>query len=182
MRYWTLFTATTLLASSMASHAEEGGRLSGSAGKHPSLLIPPAIQAEHKELHEKLRELTCMRGRTGNAAIEVEKLLEPHFVKEEQLALPPLGLLADLSSGQMPPDSAAIIRMTDHLKREMPQMLAEHKKVVAALQQLQEAANAEDNPQGVQFAKALAAHAALEEQVLYPSALLVGRYLNEKSK
>ncbi len=182
MQYSKLFAAMILLASSVASQSEDSGGTHGAASQSPGSRIPSAIQAEHAELHEKLRELTRSGGKTGNAANDVEKLLKPHFVKEEQLALPPLGLLADLSNGRMPGDSTAMIRMTDQLKREMPQMLAEHKKVVAALQRLQEAAEAEGKPQGVQFAKALAAHAVLEEQVLYPSALLVGKYLNEKRK
>jgi hypothetical protein len=182
MRMFEWFIGVTLLAFSVVSHAEDGSRSHGGSDKNANSSIPPAIQAEHKELHEKLRAVTKLGGRTGSAANDVEKLLKPHFVKEEQLALPPLGLLTDLSAGRMPRDGTAMIRITDDLKREMLQMLAEHKQVVAALQRLQEAAQAESKPDGVAFAKTLTAHATLEEHVFYPSALLVGRYLSEKKK
>lgn len=177
-----LLPVAMLLAFSMVIQAQEGGRPPGDSGKDASSPIPPAIQAEHKELHEKLRAVAQLGGSTSSAATEVEKLLEPHFVKEERLALPPLGLLSDLSAGRMPRDSAAMIRLTDDLRREMPQMLAEHKQVVAALLRLEKAALSENKPEGAAFAKALTSHAALEEQALYPSALLVGRYLSEKKK
>ncbi len=160
----------------------EGGDLSSGGGAATEVRIPSSIAVEHEDLHEQLRHLVGLGGQTGSAARDIEKLLHPHFVKEEQFALPPLRALADLAAGRMPPDAAAIARLAEQLNREMPRMLEEHKAVVAALRRLQDAAQAEGRQEGVQFAKALAAHATLEEQVLYPSALLVGRYLKEKAK
>ncbi|HEU4850808.1 MAG TPA: hypothetical protein VFT37_01485 [Telluria sp.] len=63
------------------------------AGAYPS--IPSSIQSEHKELHARLAKTISAGGRTGAAAKEVERLLAPHFRKEEQYAMPPLGLLPD---------------------------------------------------------------------------------------
>jgi hypothetical protein len=45
------------------------------------------------------------------------------------------------------------------------------------LKALTEAAATENKPEGVQFASMLAAHAEMEEQVTYPTALLIGRYV-----
>ncbi len=182
MTAWKLCTQMTLLLVSMAVHAEGGG--AGRHGNHKDAtsLIPPAIAAEHRDLHDKLREVIRSGGKTGRAADAVEKLLKPHFVKEEQYALPPLGQLSAIAAGQLPAESAVIIRMTDTLRAELPQMLAEHRQVVAALGQLRQAAEAEGNREGIQFAEALAAHAAQEEQVLYPAALLVGAYLKQAQR
>lgn len=182
MRYAKFLNGIKLLAASFFAQAEGAGEPHREPTSTVVSFIPPAIQAEHQELHERLRQLTSAGGTTGSAAMTVEKLLAPHFVKEEQLALPPLGLLSDLAAGRSPHNSAAIIRMTNALKQAMPRMLEEHKQVAAALQRLQTAAETERNPEAIAFAKALAAHAALEEQVLYPSALLVGKYLSEKKK
>lgn len=53
-------------------------------------------------------------------------------------------------------------------------MLQEHKAVVAALNNLVAAAEAENKPEHVEFAKKLMLHAQTEEEVLYPAAILVG--------
>jgi hypothetical protein len=56
-------------------------------------------------------------------------------------------------------------------------MLAEHKDIVAALETLVEAAAAESKPDQAHFAEELMAHARMEEEVSYPTALLIGRYV-----
>lgn len=143
----------------------------------PGPAIPSSIQAEHAELHADLAKAVRAGGRTGAAAKEVEKLLAPHFKKEEAYALPPLALLPSIVAGKRPDDPASIIRMTDRLKAEMPQMLREHKEISAAAARLRKAAQEERNAEAAEFADGLLAHAMQEEQVLYPSAILVGEFL-----
>ncbi|HEY0491319.1 MAG TPA: hemerythrin domain-containing protein [Telluria sp.] len=142
--------------------------------------IPSSIQAEHKELHLRLSRAIAAGGQTGAAAKEVEKLLAPHFGKEEQYAMPPLGHLAAVADGKVPADKAGIINMSDRLKQDMPEMLREHSAIAAAVQRLRKAALEERKPEAAQFADALTAHAREEEQILYPSAILVGEYLKLK--
>lgn len=139
--------------------------------------IPPSLKAEHEELHAELARATRAGGRSGEAANAVAKLMHPHFVKEEEYALPPLGLLTALSRGQIESGMAEVIKMTDKLEAELPHMLAEHKDIVAALETLVEAAKAENKLDYVRFAEKLMAHARTEEEVSYPTALLIGRYL-----
>lgn len=141
--------------------------------------IPRSLKAEHEELHSELRRATNAGGRTGDAAKAVAKLMHPHFVKEEEYALPPLGLLTALSQGEIAADMAEVLTMTDKLEAELPHMLAEHKEIVAALQHLVEVANAENRPEYIHFAEKLMAHARTEEEVSYPTAILIGRYLKK---
>jgi hypothetical protein len=143
----------------------------------PAPAIPSSIQSEHKQLHAELSQAMRAGGRTGAAAKEVERLMAPHFSKEEQYALPPLALLSDLAAGKQPPDAAGIVRMTDRLKKEMPQMLREHQEISAAAQRLRKAAQEERKHDAADFADGLLAHALQEEQILYPSAILIGEYL-----
>ena len=58
--------------------------------------IPQSLKSEHEALHSMLVRATKASGATGEAAKAVAAVLHPHFVKEEQFALPPLGLLAPL--------------------------------------------------------------------------------------
>ncbi|HEY7653480.1 MAG TPA: hemerythrin domain-containing protein [Methylomirabilota bacterium] len=130
--------------------------------------------AEHEALHAELVKLTLRRGKVGEAARTVATLLHPHFVKEEEFALPPLGLLTEIAEGRVKPEMKDVLPMTDKLRAELPQMLAEHKMVVGALRRLAAAAKLEKKPEAARFAEALRLHAQSEEQILYPAALLVG--------
>lgn len=147
-----------------------------------ALTIPTSIEIEHQHLHGRLATAMRAGGQTGAIAKEVEELLAPHFSKEEQYALPPLGLLSMLAAGNMPEDATRVIQMTERLKMEMREMLQEHKKIANAVQRLRNAALDERKPEAAQFADALLAHAIQEEQILYPSAILVGEYLKLKRR
>jgi hypothetical protein len=144
------------------------------------LTVPQAMKAEHDDLHAELEKAMKASGRVGDAAKVVARLLHPHFVKEEEFALPPLGLLVALSQGKIEPEMADVLAMADKLEAELPRMLAEHKDLVAALENLIEAAMAENKPEQVHLAQKLVLHAHTEEQVSYPTAILIGRYLKLK--
>jgi hypothetical protein len=139
--------------------------------------VPEALNAEHTELHAELAAATKAGGRVAEAANEVARRLPPHFEREEEFALPPLGLLTTLAKGAVEPAMADVLALTDKLKAELPGMLAEHEEIVAALGDLEAAARAEKKQKYARFAKKLIQHARTEEQVLYPAALLVGRYV-----
>jgi hypothetical protein len=139
--------------------------------------IPASLKAEHDQLHAELAKATGETGALGEAARDVARLLHPHFVKEEQYALPPLGLLSRLAWGTVTPDMRSILAVTLRLKAELPAMLVEHKQIVAALQRFRARAHEAGRAEYERFADALMLHAQNEEQVLYPAAILVGEYL-----
>ena len=142
----------------------------------PKIEIPQSIQAEHEAIHSELVEATKAPGRTGAAAKALAEVLHPHFVREEEIALPPLGLLALLAAGTRLSDAqeSEALAMTGSLRRELPQMLDEHKRIRAAVEGLRRAASEEGVPRYQQLADQLALHAQTEEEVLYPAAVLVG--------
>ena len=141
---------------------------------------PHALKVEHEELHSILRRATEESGELGAAATAVAELMHPHFLKEEEYALPPLGLLGDLSRGVVTPDMKGVLLLTDKLKADLGQMLTEHKSIVAALEKLSAAAEAVGRSEYVEFTQALTLHAQTEEEVTYPTAILVGEYVRLK--
>lgn len=145
-----------------------------------ALTVPQSLKKEHEELHAELVAATKAGGRIGAAATAVAQVLHPHFMKEEEYALPPLGVLTILADDRLPADISAIIAMTDRLKKELNLMLHEHKAVIAALNKLIEAAEKERKSQYVHFAEKLKLHAQMEEEVLYPAAIVIGEYLKKK--
>ena len=136
--------------------------------------IPMSMRAEHREIHESLERATKLPGRVGAAARELAAVLHPHFVREEQIALRPLALLAPLSRGEATPAMRAVLPMTDSLRAELPRMLEEHAAIRAATTRMGEVARAEGNAEVARLAEKLALHARSEEEVFYPAALLVG--------
>ena len=145
-----------------------------------SVKVPEALKVEHHDLHDELSRLTKLPGRVGQAARAVATLLHPHFVKEEQYALPPLGLLREVAQGVVIKEMRGVLVLTERLKAELPMMLAEHKLVVDALDELIRAAAAEKQPAAARFAEKLRLHAETEENVLYPAAILLGEYVRAR--
>jgi hemerythrin-like domain-containing protein len=142
--------------------------------------VPQPLQHEHEALHERLRQATQAGGEVGEAATTLARLMHPHFIKEDQIALPPLSLLAALARGEWNAEMAEVLTLTEQLEAELPQMLAEHQTIVAALNKLREAAARADRGEIVAFAEALVEHARTEEEVMYPAAVLVGQVVRQR--
>jgi len=68
-------------------------------------MIPEAMAEEHEELHAELRKAIKIPGSVGKAARQAAEVLHPHFERENELALPVIGItkeLAEANSPQMP--------------------------------------------------------------------------------
>jgi hypothetical protein len=132
------------------------------------------MRTEHAEIHNELVRATQAPGRVGRAARALAAVLHPHFEREEQIALPPLGLLAPLARGEFTPEMREVLPLTDSLRAELPRMLEEHKAIHAATLKLGEAARASGNASAARLAEGLRLHAQSEEELFYPAAVLVG--------
>ena len=137
--------------------------------------IPSSIREEHTELLAMLTAAGAERGPVGEAARDLGAVLLPHFEREEQIALPPLGLLAALAAGETPRGANDVLALTDSLKAEWPRMMEEHRQIGAAVAQLGAAARAEGLWEKYEpLVDMLTRHARMEEEVLYPAAVLAG--------
>ncbi len=145
------------------------------------LQIPNALQVEHQAIHDELVRATKAPGEVGVAARELADVLHAHFVREEEIALPPLGLLAALARGEFTPEMRAVLPMTDALRAELPRMLQEHEAVHAATHRLGEVAREAGDTAAQKLAVALTLHAQSEEEVFYPAALLVGEVVRARA-
>lgn len=142
-----------------------------------STAIPHTVLVEHDTLHADLERATKLAGRLGEMARVVARVLQAHFEKEEQLALPPLGLLTMLVEGHLPADAASIVRRTDRLRTELPRMLEEHRDIVKAVDRMIDVALAQNRFEIADFGERLKHHTLSEEEVLYPTAILVGEFI-----
>ncbi|HET9949626.1 MAG TPA: hemerythrin domain-containing protein [Longimicrobiales bacterium] len=144
------------------------------------LRVPESIRMEHEKIHGRLVEATRRPGRVGEAARALAEVLHPHFVREEEIALLPLALLAPLAAGESGPEMREVLPLTDALRSELPRMLEEHEAVAAAARRLARVAREEGDASAEALAEALQLHARAEEEVLYPAALLVGEVVRAR--
>ena len=144
------------------------------------LAMPESLKAEHEELRADLEQAIRIGGRIGEAARALESVLQPHFRREDENVFLGLGLLQSVAQGKVTPGMHEIVVMTDRLKLELPEMLAEHDQIRKALERLGQEATKEGRPQVAYFAARLLRHARLEEEVLYPSATVLGEYLKSR--
>lgn len=145
-----------------------------------ALHIPESVRAEHDAIHTALKNATNEHGQVGAAARNLAKVLHPHFVREEEIALPPLGVLSALVDGTPIDHEADVLRMTDALRVELPRMLEEHARIRQAVDALRLAARGERKPEYERLADELALHAQSEEDVFYPAAVLVGEVIRAR--
>jgi hemerythrin HHE cation binding domain-containing protein len=108
--------------------------------------------------------------------------MKPHIDKEETFALPPLGILHQLVRGIHSPEDEAAVIMAWRLREDLDNMVAEHRVIGAALEELLAAAKAEQRVEYAELARKVLHHIRMEEQVLYPATILVGDYLRGKRR
>jgi hypothetical protein len=140
--------------------------------------IPDSLKEEHTHLHEVLERVTQEGGALGEAGRVVMEVLHPHFLREEEFAIPPLVMLT-LWGDYPVEDVGEIIAMTELLGEEVPGMLEEHATIARTRAVLADRAMEAGKGEYVEFAHDLMHHTKLEEEIMYPASLLVGAYLRQ---
>jgi ActR/RegA family two-component response regulator len=140
-----------------------------------SFEIPKSLQRERKQLHDELSRIAAERGSVGDAAQQVEQMLQAHGAHEEAFALPPLGLLPLLACGLAWSEMAPAVTMAARLKSSLPSMLEDHEAIVAALRAFERTAERAGRTELAPLARRLIEHAEMEAEVLYPASIVAGK-------
>jgi hypothetical protein len=135
---------------------------------------PLPLQAEHEGLRTRLAAAALEAGAVGEAAREVARLVQAHFQREEEFALRPLGILTQVSQGEITRGMAEVLPLTRKLKAELTHLLADHARIASALDHLRATAHVSGKTDYDDLAQDVVQHLRNEEQVLYPAALMVG--------
>lgn len=141
------------------------------------MTLQTPFSADHGEIHDRLTRAARERGPIGEAAKRVARHFAQHAEKEEKLVAPLLALLPRAARER--PDAAMTeaLPLYDRLLASHEDLVAEHRVISAGLEALVSAAHAAQRPEFAELAARLVGHMRLEEMVIYPAALLVGRYL-----
>ena len=132
------------------------------------------MKEEHEELMGFLRRASGIKDATGKPIRDLLEVLEPHFEKEEMHAMPLLGTLEELASKKEIPYLKEMADSRDALSLEYKSMFKEHAQIGKLIKDARKAALSENHNDVVDMLDALAHHARVEEEVLYPAALIAG--------
>lgn len=144
--------------------------------------VPASIKTEHENLLNKSLEFTSLKDSAGLAAKKLHELIQHHFKEEEDYVLPQLGLLPLLASGNLPENKEEIIALSKKLQSNLTHLDVEHQMIKAYLDELKQLAAKEHLPLIVEFEAELQSHAGMEEEVFFPTSVLIGEYLKLKLK
>lgn len=144
--------------------------------------VPIALKLDHDELRANLDKALKEKGPIGAAARDLASVVLPHMALEEKLAFPPLGLLAQLASGEVTEEMEAVLPMISEFIASHDALRGDHQQIGYKLQVLLEAAKKEGNDEYTQFAYRGMVHERIEEAVIYPTIVLIGKYIRQQLK
>jgi len=142
--------------------------------------IPASLRAGHESLHTALLRAEKEPGALGAAATVLSHALHPHMLREEGLAFTNLGLLRQLAAGVANPEMAPAVEAAAKLQAELAHLAEDHRNITAAVQLVLSAAREVDKTEYAELAYGLLEHLRLEEEVLYPAAILVGEVVRAR--
>jgi len=141
------------------------------------LKVPPALRLEHVKLREQLYTITKESSDLGAAAHAVMELFYLHAVKEEERVLPALEALPQLAVGKITDSMSPLRDIADDLKAGLyEELIEDHKAIVAALKTFSQLALDQGRTDYVKFVDRFILHAQMEEEILYPAALVTAEY------
>lgn len=143
--------------------------------------VPGPVMEEYRDLYEKLNDIARVRGQIGEAALSAFKLLERHYRKDHEFALPPLKYLPALAEKNVTAEIDRIQTMTGKLRRELPHLLEENDQIARALQHVADVAALEQKPEYRDLARRFISFLEMERMIFYPASILVGEYLRMKN-
>ncbi len=141
---------------------------------------PASIERTHQELLGLMVAAQHLQGKTGALATKLARNLQPHLDREDEYALPLLGLLRTLVKGKLNLSEAKrASTLYARLREEYPRMTRERQELAKLIEQLKKVSSEEGHPTATRFAEKLEQHAQAEEELLYPAAFLAGRLASE---
>ncbi|WP_276372232.1 hemerythrin domain-containing protein [Chryseolinea sp. H1M3-3] len=143
--------------------------------------VPSAIKKEHTNLLAQIKEIASYDDSTSIVARNLQEILQHHFDEEEDFVLPTLSLLPLLASGDTYEQHKDILPLIRKFKAQLTHMNAEHQMIKAYMADLKQVGAKENHPEILKFEEELHDHAAIEEEIFFPAAILIGEYLDLKS-
>jgi hypothetical protein len=149
-------------------------------GWNGELNVPNALLRGHDEARTVFVRATMEGGRIAKAARRVAQLCLSHFEHEENSVFPVLALLPYLQQGNLRPEMMTVMPLIAAFRAKHAAVDDHHQLIVSAIEALQQAAHKEKSREFAQLAYNLKVHERIEDEVIFPTVVLIGKYLQEK--
>ena len=146
------------------------------------LKVPKSIIHGHANIILELNDVLAVGGEIAEKAKQLKDAMVPHFKKEEEYALPPLGLLLAFSEEKWEINAEEAIKMAENLELRLAEMTHDHSNIMDLLNELKSLGEEKHNHVVKMFVKTLTLHIEMEDEVLYPATILIGNYLKKIAK
>lgn len=140
---------------------------------------PKSISSGHENLCSELSTIMNLYPNSANKLQPLSKVMLNHFQKEEKYALPPLGLVLALSQGNWQLDENIAVDMSRTLNLKFEELRNDHEKIADIIKNLKNSLEYESIYEFKRFITSLEVHMDLEDQVLYPTAILIANYFKK---
>jgi hemerythrin superfamily protein len=144
------------------------------------LTVPNALLRGHDEARAELVQATLEGGRIAKAAKHVAELCLPHFENEEKTVFPVLALLPHLAPKNLRPEMMDVLPLISEFRAKHDALTSHHQAIASAIEAFLQAAHKEKNREFAEFAYCLRVHEKIEDEVIYPTVILIGDYLRER--
>jgi hypothetical protein len=124
--------------------------------------------------------VTMEGGRIAKAGKRVAELCLPHFEHEETSVFPILALLPHLAPEHLRPEMMDVMPLISAFRAKHDAVNEHHQSILVAIEELRQVAHKEKNREFAEFAYNLRVHESIEDEVIYPTVILIGNYLKEK--
>jgi hypothetical protein len=145
-----------------------------------SVATPKSLRLSHDQARAEFVRATTEGGRVGIAAKRLADICLPHFEGEERSAFPVLGLLPEITHGSVRPAMLEVLPLIAEFKARREVLEKHHELIQCAIDKLLQACHREKNWEVAEFAYGIRAHEKLEDEVIYPTVILIGTYLRER--
>ena len=144
--------------------------------------VPGSVKEEYENLYNSLKNAAIVPGHVGEAAKDAFRLVQPHYEKDHEFALPPLRYLTTIADEKLTGEIEKIHNMSGRLKRQLPQMRVELDGITRALEKLASVALKEDKREYHTLSRNFIRFIESEDQILYPATVLIGDLIAAKAE
>ena len=141
---------------------------------------PKSLRLSHDEARAEFVRGSMEGGRIGAAATRLAEVCLPHFEGEEKYAFPVLGLLPDLMKGLVRQEMADVLPLISDFSAKHEALDRQHESIKSAIDELLVASQREKNRDVAEFAYNMRVHERIEDEVIYPTIILIGNYLRAR--
>ncbi|HMK46105.1 MAG TPA: hypothetical protein VK436_05720 [Methanocella sp.] len=139
--------------------------------------VPGVLDEEYESLYNDLKNAANTQGYVGDAAKDAFRLLQPHYQKDHEFALPPLKLIATIANENINEQVHYLQTMSGRVKRDLAQLKTEIDGIIKALDHLASVALREDKREHHTLARNMTRFLRNEIEILYPASILIGEII-----